>query len=358
MIKRILIAVVVLALIAATVFKLMANKEAMEHKAAQAAIKNELITVKVVRAEKQRFSRDITVNGKFEPVREVRVMSESQGKVLSLNVKEGSSVREGQTLATVESEALQNDLALVNESLAKAKQDLARYETLAAGGAAPAAQLDDLKLAVKNYESRIKSISLMLDKTRVTAPIGGVINALLIERGSALMPGAPVADIVDISRLELTVYLSEYELLTIKQGQQVAVTAAVLEGQQVNGSVTFIGVKADAAGKFPVKVQIPNSGRSLLRAGMEGSARFAAREQQEGMLIPRTAIYGSLEAPQVFVVTADSRLNLQPVAISGEYNGQVLVRSGLNTGDAIVDGGLDNLNHGMQVQTLAATAGL
>jgi RND family efflux transporter MFP subunit len=356
MIKRILIAVVVLALIAATVFKLLANKEAMEHKAAQAAIKNELITVKVVRADKQRFSRDFTVSGKFEPVREVRVMAEAQGKVLSLNVKEGSSVREGQTLATVESEALQNDLALVNESLAKAKQDLARYETLAAGGAAPAAQLDDLKLAVKNYESRIKSLDLMLDKTRVTAPIGGVINQLLIERGSALMPGAPVADIVDISRLELTVYLSEYELLAVKQGQQVEVTAAVLEGRPASGTVSFIGVKADAAGKFPVKIQIPNGG--LLRAGMEGSARFVSREQQEGILIPRTAIYGSLEAPQVFVVTADSRLSLQPVAISGEYNGQVLVRSGLNTGDAIVDGGLDNLNSGMQVQTLEATAGL
>lgn len=347
--KRIAIVAAILGLLALVVFQLSANKKVMESNVAQAAIKNDSMAVTALTVSSSSLSRDFRAVGKFEPVREVQVMSETQGTVISLPVREGGSVRQGALLAKLDAESLEVDLGITKESLSKAKSDLARYETLAAGGAAPAAQLDDLRLAVKNYEARIRSLEIALSKSTIEAPIGGFVNTLNIERGSTLMPGAPVATIVDISSVELMVQLSEAEVQAVKVGQSVEVSADLIPGSNLNGKVTYIGAKADNAGKFPVRVQVSNNGKDLIRAGMAGNAVFQFAQSYEGLFIPRQAIRGSLLNPQVFVIGDDQVIRLVSIKTGVETGGQVLVLEGLKAGDRIVAAVSENLVEGANV---------
>lgn len=347
--KRIAIIAGILALLALVVFQLMANKQEMAAATAQAAIKNDSVAVSALRVSPSSLNRDFRAIGKFEPVREVQVVSETQGIVQRLTVKEGSSVRQGQLLAELDAQSLQVDLGITRESLEKAKADLARYETLAAGGAAPTAQLEDLKLAVKNYESRIKSLEIALAKATIEAPIGGVVNVLNIERGSTLMPGSPVATIVDISSVELAVQLSEAELQAVRNGQRVKIGADLIPGSQIEGTVSFIGVKADNAGKFPVRILIPNRGKELIRAGMAGHADFQFAQAYEGIFVPRQAIRGSLLDAKVFVIGADRKLRETPVKTGVEAGGVVQVIEGLKAGDQIVAAVTETLVDGAAV---------
>jgi RND family efflux transporter MFP subunit len=347
--KRIAIIAGILALLALVVFQLMANKQEMAAATAQAAIKNDSVAVAALQVSRSSLSRNFRAVGKFEPVREVQVMSETQGMVQRLLVKEGSSVRQGQLLAELDAQSLEVDLGITRESLDKAKADLARYETLAAGGAAPTAQLEDLKLAVKNYESRIKSLEIALAKATIEAPIGGVVNVLNIERGSTLMPGSPVATIVDISSVELAVQLSEAELQAVRMGQRVKIGADLIPGSEIEGTVSFIGVKADNAGKFPVRILIPNRGKDLIRAGMVGHADFQFSQAYEGLFIPRQALRGSLMAPSVFVIGADRKLRETPVRAGIESGGMVQVLEGLQPGEQIVAAVTETLTDGAAV---------
>ncbi|MDX1909727.1 MAG: efflux RND transporter periplasmic adaptor subunit [Bacteroidia bacterium] len=337
----------VLALVAFIVIRLMSNKQELDKRAAEAAIVNEKPTVRTLAVNTTTIDRIFTVNGKFEAVSEVKVMAETQGSVTQLNVREGANVGMGQTLLRIDAENLENELAITRETLTKAEQDLARYETLAAGGAAPSAQLEDLRLAIKSHQSRIKGLEIALKKTQVKAPISGSINVLYVEKGSSLMPGSPVADIVDISSLEMVVNLTEGEVIGLRTGARVEVRLDLYPDKALPGVVTFIGVKADMAGKFPVKVRVSNNG--TFRAGMSGSVTFAFNESVTGIQIPREALVGSMQAPQVYVLTADNHLKLQPVTLSMETADVLIVKSGLTPGDRVVTSVSEKLADGIEV---------
>ncbi|TAE53948.1 MAG: efflux RND transporter periplasmic adaptor subunit [Bacteroidetes bacterium] len=352
MTRRILIVVAVVALAALTIYKLLANKEEMEHKAAAAAMVNEKNTVRIALAENDRVSKDFDVSGKFEPIRELRMTSETQGVIQQLLVKEGSRVAEGQLIGKVETDALQNQLDIARENLAKSQKDLARYEKLAEGGAIPSAQIDDLRLGIKNTESQIKGLEITMRKTSLKAPIGGVINELMVERGSNLMPGTPIADIVDVSRLEMLVSLTESELASVSQGQRLKVAADLYPESTWEGSVSFIGVKADGSGKFPVKVGVANNSGKPLRAGMTGTVRFTFAKDLEGIFLPRTCIIGSLQNAKVFVVNNDGILEEVAVKTGIETGGRVQILSGLSVNQRIVSGGQERLSAGMAVEIL------
>lgn len=348
--KIIFALLVVIAGIVAIAWRLKDNKETIKEQAELSTQRSTVATVTVDQVGKQTFSSDFTVNGTYQPTQQVMVISDVNGRITSLKVDDGTVVKRGQVMLTVDGKLIENELKTMRLNLKKAEKDLSRMDNLLKEGGVTEAQYEEAKLGVENLKVAIESMDKRLSDTNLKAPISGVINNMRIEEGSYLAPGTPVAGIVNISPIRLDVSLTEDQVVTVKVGQRVKVSADVLPGREMQGVVTFIDVQADPTKRFPVQIQVSATAASL-RAGMNGQATFAASSPVAALAIPRKAFDGSILDGKVYVVENNiaKRRKVRTGAVHGDY---VEILDGLSAGETIVLTGHVNLTDGAQVKVV------
>ena len=92
--KKLIYFLVVAALIAVVAFTLMNNKKEMAANAAVAELKTEAVPVSLAEAKLEKIDRSFTAQGNFQPLQSLTLLSETQGQVLKLNKRKGSTCLE------------------------------------------------------------------------------------------------------------------------------------------------------------------------------------------------------------------------------------------------------------------------
>ncbi len=341
----------VVALVVLGAWKLQANKNLMNANAAIAEQKITVFPVSVINPANQTISQNFKSDGAFVPNRQLKFASEMSGRVVSLNIKKGGYVQKGQTVAALDNEQTQIEMSLAQANLDKAKSDLGKYETMFAGNAVQKQQVEDVRMQVKSAENRIEILQRQLRKSAIIAPMSGIVNDLSIEVGSFLSPGTAIAEIVDINNLKLQVHLLDFEVLKVKVGQTASITPDLYPDAKITGSVNAISAIADGSRKFEVEITINNSSSTPLKAGMTASALFNMGSSKNALVIPANSIVGSIQDPQVYVLTGET-VQLKKIKVGSIYNDKIEVVSGLTTTDKVVSSGQLNLNDGVKVKVL------
>lgn len=349
--KKLIYIIVVVLVIGAIAFTLANNKKEMAATAAIAERTSAAIPVTLTQPQVDKIDNSFAVNGTFEPIQSLTLLSETQGQVIKLNKRKGDKVRAGEVLAQVESNTLRADLITAEAKFEKAERDLARFENLAAGEAITQRQLEDVRLDHNNSQAQLIMARQRMNKASIKAPISGVINESYIEIGSILASNTKLFDIVNVDKLKLNTKVSEREVLLIQDGSKAKVTADVNPQTVYEGTVTAIGANAGDALKYDVEIEVANAAKNTLRAGMYGTAAFAVADTREALLIAREAIVGSLQNPQVYVVQ-DGKAHLKTVTIGTVANDKVEITDGLEAGEKVVLTGQINLKEGTKVSVL------
>ncbi|MBE0646985.1 MAG: efflux RND transporter periplasmic adaptor subunit [Bacteroidales bacterium] len=345
--RLIIISAIILVLVGACTVTLLYNKQQIDKKA-NPDITISRIPVFVEESVIQPLDGDFSYQGSFQPVHELLLLSEGQGKVERLLFETGDEVQAGQLLATLDDDLLRSQLTLAEANLAKMERDLAKYESLLKNDAISSQQVEDARLGLVKAQTDVVTLKKQLDYASVKAPIRGTITDRKIEIGSVLMPGSPVAQIVDISRLRFIAYMSESEAVSVHRGDRMMITSSLFPGITYQGEVISVGVKADAAKRFPVEIDVENKRDHTLKAGMFGTAFFKGVNKRQAMVIPRNALTGSIKEPKVFVVKEDTAF-LKEISLGMADDNLVEVTHGLNLGDRVVVSGQMNLEDGSVV---------
>ena len=349
---RIILTIIILAsLIYGIGWKLMQNKAKRADQISLSQTRNSAIPVTTTAVSSKSFSNNFTVNGAFQPSRQMMMISDVAGKITKLNIKGGSYVKAGEVILTVDSEYLENDLEGAELNLKKAEKDLERMKNLIGDGGVTQAQYEQAEVAVENVKVKIKSLKKRLGDTQVKAPISGFISQKRVEMGSVLGPGAPIAMLVDINPIVLIVFLTENQVITIKKGQQAEVSVDVYGNKILKGKVTFIDVLSDNFKRYMVKVELSNPSDMPIKAGMSGKARFTTNQDIDALILPRTAFLGSLLDGRVFVIE-NGKAKSRQVKTGAVFADQVEIIEGLQEGDEVVLSGKANLEDGVTVQIM------
>lgn len=330
-------------------WRLSENKETMTESAKITQVRATSVAVATAPVEQEAFSNDFRANGTFAPSQEMTVVAEVMGRITSLKIDEGSYVTKGQLLLTVDNQLLQNQLKSLRLSLDKSKKDLARMENLLKDGGVTETQFEEAKLGSESYEIQIESLQKQIADTYLKSPISGMVNDMKVENGSYISPGTPVANIVNTNPIRLQVYLTEDQVVNVKPGQRVNITADVIAGKQFTGTVNFIDVKADNTKRFPVEIQIPNS--NAIKAGMNGEAVFSAGKPVNVISVPRDAFVGSVQDGKVFVLDGN-KAKMREVTPGTIYGNKVEIRSGLAVGEIVITSGQINLQENTEVSVI------
>lgn len=345
----ILAIVVAIALIA---FVLTKNKEKNESEQAIVSLKNSSVAVRIDTVQTKAIATDFVSNGTFMPSQELKFSAENSGRVVKVLVDEGSTVRIGQTLAIIKGDKLSVDVTSARAAYQNAVADAARYENAFKSGGVTKQQLDQSKVALANAKAQLDQANISLGDATIKSTINGIVNKRMIEPGSVVSPGTELFELVNVSKLKLTVTVDEAQIPSLKLGNTVAVKASVYPDKNFSGKITFIAPKADASLKFPVEIEIANNPNNELKAGMYGTAEFSSGKNAAPIrAISRNSFVGGVNAGQVFVVK-DSAATLRKITPGRIIGTQVEVLDGLQDGEIVVTSGQINLTEGTKVSII------
>ncbi len=334
-------------------WKLSQNKATMEEQVQLTMEQATAVPVRVAAVTREAFRDRFTVNGAFEPSQELVVVSTVNGQIVESNIQPGTYVRKGGLMIVVDSQYTRNELEAVELNLAQAEKNLERMSNLIGDGGITQQQYEEVKVKVESGKIQLQSLRKRLQDSYIRAPLSGTVTMLPQSQepmvGAFVGQGKPICQIVNVERMRLRVLLTEEQIVRIRKGQSVIVTADVYPGTQYQGTVRYLGIKTDFLSKrYPVDIEVVNSREHPLRGGMNGHARFETEERIASLVVPRQAFAGSVRDGRIYVI--DGSLAREKTVETGETLGdQVEILAGLQEGDQVVVTGQINLQDSTRI---------
>ncbi len=345
--KKLKVYSVVVAVIALIVAVLLHNRAQIKAETLNLHASSYAVTVAPV--EERAITRDLDLVGTIDANNDVHIISQTSGKVKKVLVQVGGYEPSGSILFHIDDKLQVAALELAKVALQKATNDYDRYKRLYKESSVTDSQLESAQLAYESAMDRFVVAQRQYNDTKITTPISGYITSRRVNLGDYVTPGMPVAEVVDISTLKVTVNVNERDIMDFRPGDKVKITTDVYPGTDFTGRIRTISSKADADHTYPVEIEFPNSRQHPLKAGMFATVYLSARTPSESLVIPRQSLVGSVESPQVFVVE-DGKAVLRNIVVGEGYNNYLQVLGGLHLGEKVITTGQDNLENGYKVE--------
>lgn len=314
MLKKVLIAFGVLAVIVVIVFAAVGRKKRVGDSVyAASAAKGDVITV-------------VTGTGVIQPRTKVNISSEIYGQIVDLPVKEGQTVRKGELLVRIDPEkyrsevdrlsanARVNRIAIESEEvgLRNLELDQKRAKELYRQGVVSISELERADLTVETSRIRLRSLKESvsqaeaaldrakgdLGKATIFAPMAGRVTQVNTEVGEQVIvgttniPGSVLLVISDMSEVIAEVNVDETEVVQLSPGQKAEVEVDAVEKTVYEGRVAEIRNTARREGDvnfFGVKVFL-KSPDERLRPGMKAKAKIEVERRESVLRIPIQAV--------------------------------------------------------------------
>lgn len=345
--KKIIWIIAGVAVVGMMMFKLLSNKKTTENRIYQYD-KEKPISVSVDTIRLQNFVDAGNYTGTFEPNKETKISADIQGKINAVLVDVGSYVSKGQTLIQLDNSLLKLQLQTVEVQIEGLEDDVKRYTILTEADAVQGVQLEKARLGLKSAKVQRATLLEQINKTSVKAPFNGVVTAKLNEEGGFAAPGAPLLQITDISTLRFTINIPESDLVQFQSNQSYKISTDVFPDISLSGKISMIGSKANMGNSFPIQFQVANTKNLSIKSGMFGKVSLSETKQEQGILIPTSAIIEENGIAKVYVIK-NGKAVLQAITTSKTIGNKTLVSSGLNENDIIVTNGFINLFDGANI---------
>lgn len=234
----------------------------------------------------------------------IQIPAMTGGQITDLLIDTGQEVQQGQLIAiidTLESSYQRDNLKGILQEIASQEQSAAassaraqkelsyvqekyqRYNDLRKTESVSQQLVDDLKNQLQNAESayqiarkqhesiaarqiqilsQLKSVNKKITDARILAPSDGIITNKYYEKGEAIPPLSPIAEVINLEQVWVKIYLSEKMLPLIKTGQEVKIKIDGTD-QTLAGKISWINIKAEFT---PKTILTPETRTSLVYA--------------------------------------------------------------------------------------------
>src|SRR5215813_11116042 len=309
--------------------------------------------------------------GTIKALNTVTVRPQVDGRLLSVNFKEGDDVKKGDVLARIDPVIYQAQLdqaiakkAQDEAQLANSKIDLERYVKLAATAAINKQQADTQRaLVAQNValvqadQAAIDNARAMLGYTTITAPLDGRTGIRIVDEGNYVRAADSTSAIVVITQLRPI-----SALFNLPQQELPQLNAAVAKGPLTveaqrsdtdevidRGVLRVVENQVDqTTGTVRMKAEFPNANLQLW-PGQFVNARVLVNTLKEVVVIPTPAVQRGPNGAFAYVVQDDDRVALRPITLSLQNETQAVVAKGIGASERVVTTGFVRLKDGSRV---------
>ncbi|WZX20052.1 efflux RND transporter periplasmic adaptor subunit [Myxococcus stipitatus] len=305
------------------------------------------------------------ISGSLQARTAASVRAQVGGTILDVQAQQGQVVRKDQALARIDDATLRDQVIAARTTVETARNALQVAESeqersakLAQAGVITQRDFERAQLSVAQAKgqlaearSRLALAQEQLGRTRVVAPIAGVVSERQASEGDVVQPGAALFTVVDPRTLRLEASVPAAQLGQVKVGTPVEFKVTGYGDRSFTGKVEHINPVVDpGSGQVRIYVAIPNTDLQLL-AGLFAQGRVAAKTV-EGLSVPLGALDDSEGKPQVLRVR-EERVERVPVQLGlrDDVEKRVEVRQGLQEGDVVLLGSArDAVREGARVK--------
>ena len=305
---------------------------------------------------------DVSGSGTVEAQRRVTVSAEVPARVVEVAVQEGDWTEQGALLLRLSDRDVRHQIeaaraSISREQVALAREDYERKKRLFDDGAVVRSVVEQaesryltLDSTYRSTRASISQLEAQLDKTRVTAPISGVLTRLAVTAGEVVAPGTPVEAIENMDQVLVILKLADRDFVKVRRGQPVEASAAAFPGEVFAGEVTRLGSAADPVTRtFEVESRLLNPGLRL-RPGLIVSLRIVL-ERRGGLAIPAEAVIEEAGGRTEVFVARGGSVHRREIDLGQRLDREVEVLSGLAEGEEVVVVGQRGLSDGQAVET-------
>lgn len=346
------------------------------------------LEVLVSQAESRDVPLSIDMVGSTLGAQDVPIRARVEGFLDSVDFQEGTFVKKGDLLYTIDPQPFQaklveaqSGLAAAQTNLTKAVADLARIKPLAEMKAVSEQDLDSAvamdaaaRAGVRASEASVDLAEIELSYTRIIAPIDGLIGITKARPGEFVgrEPNPVVLNTLsDIDPIRVRFSISEREYLIMARTYM----AAGREDQRSNdqyrserrqdleliladesihdykGGVVAASQSIDQeTGTYTIEASFPNPNKVLL-PGQFARVRAMYQVLKDKVIIPRQAVSEMQGLFRVYVVDGNGTVEVRNVTLGPQTGHDIIIESGIAAGDTVIVEGLQKVRPGMTVRT-------
>jgi membrane fusion protein (multidrug efflux system) len=329
------------------------EKKARLEEAKKAAIKKDVpaVTVITLTLEPRRLEDKINLPAQVEPWQDVLVKAEVPGQVVKVFVEEGQTVERAQVLMQLDDRDYRSRLARIEANYKLAKLNYDRTEALVKKKIAATTKLDEIEAQLKDLAAQRKEARLALSRTRITSPICCLLNKIDAKQGNFVSVGDPVAQILQLDQVKVTVGVPESDVAAIFDLAQADVIIEALGKLRVRGKKVFLSSQPRSLARlYDLELMVPNPDRRIL-PGMFARVELVKQVFDRALAVPLYAVISQGDENIIFV-EREGRAKERSIELGVLIGWQVQVTSGLNPGDRVIVVGHRFLDDGQEVQVI------
>lgn len=274
--------------------------------------------------------------GGGQPAGAARLAAPVAGVVMAVPAKEGERVEAGAVIVKM-------DDRLALSSLALAEQQFERQKKLRTVEGTS-------EKSFQEASQQLAAAKAQLALVQLTTPLAGVVARINVQPGQAVDMNTVVAEVVDLSRLVVTVNVPGEEAALLKNGQPAEFFIGNADKSSASGKVSFVSPQVDPkTGSTLVRLTI--AAEAGLRPGQLVRTRIVSEERAGRLAVPVESIVTDVEGHSVVAIVEGDKATQKPVKVGVRDGGLVEIEGeGLKEGDTVVTVGAYGLPKATKVK--------
>lgn len=281
---------------------------------------------------------NIEVPGTLIPGEQTQIRAEVSGRVVQLNIKEGTLVQQGALLVKLFDGDLQNQLKKLKIQLKIARATEQRQAELLKINGISQQDYDLVKLNVETLKVDIEATEIAIVKTEIRAPYSGQLGLRSISLGAYISPADIITTVRQVSDLKLEFSIPEKYAKEIKTGDKITFR---VDGGQRDHTANVIATEnsvEQTTRTLRIRALVDKIDDELV-PGIFARVNLQLGKTADALLVPTQALISTARNKQVAVLRKDSVV-FNVVETGARDSVFVQITNGLKTGDTIVTTGL------------------
>lgn len=311
--------------------------------------------------------------GNVVALNEIKLTSQVTGYITGIYFKDGSTVKKGQKLYSIDNQVynanLQQsiaDLQVQEANLMKAQKDADRYHELDKHDAVAKQQVDyadaaleSAKKQVAAAQANVTALKSNVNFSTIYAPFDGTIGISQVKKGTLVVAGQTILNTISSNNPMAVDFAVDqkniYRFIQLEQNNTAVEKDSTFTLSFTGipypfpGKISFIDRAVDPqTGTITTRLIFPN-GKDMLKPGMNTTVRVKGNTTANSTIITHKAITEQLGEFFVYKLGDSNKVHQQKVQLGNPIGNKIVITDGLKEGDKIIVQGVQNLHEGSKV---------
>ncbi|MDF1795828.1 MAG: efflux RND transporter periplasmic adaptor subunit [Coxiellaceae bacterium] len=313
-----------------------------------ASLVNKPVVVQVAKAKVETLPIYVDALGSLSAVNRVTVSSETAGRVAQIFFKDGQMVGKDMPILKLDDSSARANYNVSVTTLNVNRKKYKRGKAILPIGGMSTQQVEELKAALENNDSRVKRDLAILSQQTMTAPFSGTLGAFNVQVGDYVSAGDPIVTLVSRKTLLVDFNVSQAKLPHLQMSQLVRITVDAYPKKVFYGTVNFISPTVSKTTRaVQVQALVQNKSNEL-SPGMFCHVQQQIGVNKNALVVPEVAVNADIKGYYVYKLVGKKAVKAY-VTPGTSQKGMVQISQGLNAGDTVVTAGQQKLQDGSTV---------